>query len=128
MSKISVTKTKGVFGKYFIKLISSTIISVALLSLAFSFIFFKLDIDLGYLKYAAGFIAFSSSFIIALFCLTDFKNNLIIISIISQIPLLLFELFNFIRHGTDLKFYLINTALVITGALTAAIIKSLKKR
>ena len=86
MPKISSLNAKSVIIKFIAKSIMLTVVSVLLLSGAFSFIILKLDLDLSYCKYASYIICALTSFLVPFICLKPFKNNILFLSFASIIP------------------------------------------
>lgn len=84
--------------KYIIKIIVLTIASVGILTATLSYLAFKLDWDTSHLNILSVFIILISSIIITSISTTDFKNSLLLLSAISNIPLLIFSLLNVVFY------------------------------
>lgn len=128
MPKISATNSKGLFIGYFLRVLLSTIISIVLFSLISSLILLKLDLDLSVCKYLSVVIVLISSVIIAIVCTIGFKNNFLLLSVISEIPFALFILINMLVNSTNSIFCIIKLAVIFASALIISLIRSAKKR
>lgn len=128
MPKISTTNNKSLFLKFAVKSILISFLSVALLSAIASSVILKLDIDLDCLNYLSLAICGISAFITPIFTNNDFKNNFLLLSIISILPLILFSFINGIISKNTFIFILIKIAVEIAMAVLSAIIKTLRKR
>lgn len=127
MPKISSANAKSLLIKYIIKILLSSFFSVLLLSAAVSFAVLKLDIDTDVLKYASVVICGVSGFITAFISTLDFKNNLIVLSLVSVLPLLIFCVANFVANGTQTIFILIKIVVIIAAAVIVSLIRCSKK-
>lgn len=128
MPKISATNSKGLFITYFIKIALSTVLSIAVINSAVSLIFLKMDIDLSSGKYVGIAAAVITSVIVSLISTTGFKNNFLLLSAISVIPLALFIFVNMLINHTDSTICIIKLVCVFASAITVSFIKSAKKR
>lgn len=127
MPKITSSNTKGIFLRYLIKIVASSVLSVFILTAIMSFIVQKLDLDLKVLDYFAIAICVLSSGIISIVSISGFKNNYLIFSLISVIPLLLFTIINFCVIKSDSVIEIIKIAAIIIVSAIVAIIKSGRK-
>lgn len=128
MPKVSSTANKSLFIKFSAKSILSTIIFMLILSALSSLIIFKLDIDLKYEQYFTYVICAITAFITAYISLSDFKNNYLLVSVISVLPLTLFSLINGIVNKTAFYLLLIKIVVELISAMLSAITKILRKR
>lgn len=128
MPKISATNSKGLFITYFIKIALSTVLSIAVINSAVSLIFLKMDIDLSSGKYVGIAAAVITSVIVSLISTTGFKNNFLLLSAISVIPLALFIFVNMLINHTDSTICIIKLVCVFASAIIVSFIKSAKKR
>lgn len=128
MPKISATNSKGLFITYFIKIALSTVLSIAVINSAASLIFLKMDIDLSAGKYVGIAAAVITSVIVSLISTTGFKNNFLLLSAISVIPLALFIFVNMLINHTDSTICIIKLVCVFASAIIVSFIKSAKKR
>lgn len=128
MPKISTTNNKSLFFKFTVKSIMISFLSVALLSVTVSAVILKLDIDLDCLNYISIAICGVTAFITPLFTNSDFKNNFLLLSIVSILPLILFSFINGIVHKNAFIFIIIKIAVEIVMAVFSAIIKTIRKR
>lgn len=128
MPKISSTANKSLFVKLALKSILSTIIFILLFSILSTLLLLKLDLDLKYGEYFAYVICGLTAFITSYISLTDFKNNYVLVSIISISPLLLLSLINGIVNKTSFLLILLKIGIEIVLAILAAVTKILRKR
>lgn len=128
MPKISATNSKGLLTGYIIKIIASTALSVLALNSFVSLLFLKLDIDLSAGKYATVAICIISAVIISAVSTTGFKNNFLLLSVISVVPLAVFIFVNFLINKTDPGFFVFKLITVFAGAVIISFIKSAGKR
>lgn len=127
MKKIKSSLDKGLFINYFIRIAVFSAVSVFSLSAVFSFILYKLDLDISLTKYLSIGIVVISSFIIAYFSVKPFKNNGLLLGIISVVPLIIFSLINLIINSESIWIFLIKFVLcILIGGLSG--IYSIKKR
>ena len=128
MPKVSSTSNKSLFVKFSVKLILSTIILMIALSALSSLIILKLDIDLKYEQYFTYAICAITAFLTSYITLSDFKNNYLLVSVISVLPLTLFSFINGIVNKTAFYMILIKIAVELISAMLSAITKILRKR
>lgn len=128
MPKISSTANKSLFIKFALKSILSTAVLMLSLCALSSVIFLKLDLDLKYQEYFAYVICGVVSFITSYISLSDFKNNYLLVSIISVVPLILFSLINGIVNRTSFLLILAKLGIEIILAMLSAVTRILRKR
>lgn len=128
MPKISATNSKGLFITYFIKIAISSIASVLLFNTISSVIVLKLDLDLSAAGYVSIGISFLSSIIISLVSISGFKNNLLLLSVISVAPFVIFIFINFLVNKSNSIYFIIKLVLIFISAIIIALIKSSRKR
>lgn len=127
MPKITAGETKGLLIKYVIKIAVSTVLSIVVLNMLCSFIILKLDLDLSILQYAGTGICIASSIIVAFVSTSGFKNNFLMLSIISVMPLLVYTVVNFCVNKTGTVFIIIRVCAILVCAFAVSLIKSSKK-
>lgn len=128
MPKISVTDSKGLLFKYLIKIICSSILSVALLSSITSFILLKLDLDLSGIGVISAVITIISAVIVSSISITQFKNNLLMLSCISVTPLAIFVFINYLVNNTNSIILIVKLLGIFLSAIIVSFIKSARKR
>lgn len=128
MPKISATNSKSLFITYFIKIALSTAVSVIAINSIASVIFLKLDINLSASKYVGIAAAIITSIIVSMISTTGFKNNFLLMSIISVIPFALFIFINMLANHTDSTIGIIKLLCVFVCAVAVSFVKSAKKR
>lgn len=128
MPKISATNSKGLLTGYIIKIVFSTVLAVFGLNSIASLLILKLDIDLSAGKYTAVVICIISAVIISAVSTTGFKNNFLMLSIISVVPLAVFIFVNFLINKTEPGLFVFKLITVFAGAVIISFIKSARKR
>lgn len=128
MPKISATNSKGLFLTYFIKIAISSIASVLLFNLVSSAIVLKLDLDLSAAGYISIAVCLLSSIIISFVSISGFKNNFLLLSVISVVPFAVFVFINFLVNKSNSIYFIIKLALIFLSAIIIALIKSSRKR
>lgn len=128
MPKISATNSKGLFLTYFIKIIVSSTASVLLFNVLSAAVILKLDLDLSLTDYLSIGICLITSIIISLVSLSGFKNNFLLLAVISVVPFVIFIFINFLINDGNSVYFMIKLALIFAAAIAVALIKSAKKR
>ncbi len=128
MPKISATSSKGLFLTYFIKIVISSIASVMLFNSISSAIILKLDLDLSVAGYVSIAVCLLSSIIISITSISGFKNNFLLLSVISVVPFAVFVFINFLVNKSNSIYFIIKLALIFAVAIIVALIKSSRKR
>ena len=128
MPKISATSSKGLFLTYFIKIVISSIASVMLFNSISSAIILKLDLDLSVAGYVSIAVCLLSSIIISIISISGFKNNFLLLSVISVVPFAIFVFINFLVNKSNSIYFIIKLALIFAVAIIVALIKSSRKR
>lgn len=127
MPKISASNIKGLLINFIIKIALTTVLSILVQSLLFSFIALEFDIDLSFLKYFGVVITILSSIIISYVSTIGFKNNVMLLSVISVIPLLLLSIINFAVNNGSTTAILIKILGIILCSILVSVIKVSKK-
>lgn len=128
MPKISATNSKGLFLTYFIKIAISSIASILLFNAISSAIVLKLDLDLSVAGYISIAVCLLSSIIISFVSISGFKNNFLLLSVISVVPFAVFVFINFLVNKSNSIYFIIKLALIFVSAIIIALIKSSRKR
>lgn len=128
MPKISATNSKGLFLTYFIKIVISSIASVLLFSSISSAVILKFDLDLSAAGYVSIAISLLSAIIISLVSISGFKNNFLLLSVISVAPFAVFMFINFLINKSSSVNFIIKLVLIFVSAIIVALIKSSRKR
>ncbi len=123
MKKISFTASNSIIVKYVLKSLILSALCVILLTLCFSEFLFKLDLPTEGIKYITVVICFISSLVTSYFATSSFKNNGVLLGVISQIPLAVFIVVNFALHKNDVAFVLIKIAVIFVTAAAAGAIR-----
>lgn len=127
MPKISASNIKGLLINYTIRIVLTTVLSILAQSMLFSFIALQFDIDLSLLKYFGVVITILSSIIISYVSTIGFKNNVLLLSIISVMPLLLISIINFAVNKGSAPVILIKIFGIILCSILVSVIKVSKK-
>lgn len=128
MPKISATNSKKLFITYALKIVTATIISVVVLNCIAAFIMLKLDLDLSVSKYVTTAIVIIASIIISAVSITGFKNNFLLMSVISVLPLAIYVFSDFLINSSGSLYLFIKLIGVFLCAVIVSFIKSAKKR
>lgn len=128
MPKITTSNTKGLFIAYLIKIILSTVLSLFVFSSIFSFVTLKLDLDLKVIEYFSVAICAISSLVISYISISGFKNNYLILSVISVMPLVIFSIINFcVNKQGGFAFEIVKIAVIFVFSICVAVFKSTRK-
>lgn len=129
MKKISSSGATELLIKFIIKAVILTAISVMFFSWLFSFIIFKLDLDIKYLEYASYAVNILSSVIISYISVKSFKNNGFVMGMLSAVPLIIFSFINLIVNGNNIVHFLVKllAVLLISGVFGYLSAKKSKK-
>lgn len=128
MPKITASNTKGLFITYLARIILSTVLSLFIFSSIFSFVTLKFDLDLKVLEYFAVAICTLSSIIISYVSISGFKNNFLILSVISVMPLVIFSIINFcVNKEGGFAFEIVKVAVIFVFSICVAVFKSTRK-
>ena len=129
MKKISSSGATGLLIKFIIKAVILTAISVMFFSWLFSFIIFKLDLDIKYLEYASYAVNILSSVIISYISVKSFKHNGFVMGMLSAVPLIIFSFINLIVNGNNIVHFLVKllAVLLISGVFGYLSAKKSKK-
>ncbi len=126
MVRITANNVNHLLIKFIIKILLSTVISVTVFSSVSSFILLKLDADLGAAKYVGLAVVILSAFIISNISIRGFKNNLLVMSLFSVLPLAIFSIINFCVNKTDPVYVIIKVIAVFAVAFISSVIMSKK--
>lgn len=122
MQKISTSSTNKLLISFIIKSLITTALSIILLSLISGKIVHILDLNTNIIKYISIGICALSSAIISYISVSGIKNNVEIMGIISEIPLIIFSFINLLFHNQNFLFFFIKIVLIILiGAIFGAL-------
>lgn len=124
MVKITANNINRLLVKFILKIFLSTAVSVTVLTSVSAFILLKLDIDTGISKYIGFAVTVISAFIVSNISITGFKNNLLIMSLLSVLPLAVFTVVNFCVNKTEPVYVIIKVMLIFIAAFIASVIRS----
>ena len=128
MPKISATNSKKLFIVYVLKILLTTVLSVILFNCIASIILLKLDVDLSVSKYVSIAIVIVTAIIISAVSTTGFKNNYLLVSVISVVPFAIYVFSNFLVNNSSSTYFIIKLIGIFLCAVIVSIIKSAKKR
>lgn len=124
MQKISTTSTNKLLISFIIKSVITTALSIVLLSLISGKIVHILDLNTSIIKYISIGICAITSAIISYISVSGIKNNVEIMGIISEIPLIVFSFINLLFHNHNFLFFFIKIVLIVLiGAIFGALSK-----
>lgn len=128
MPKISIfAGTKGLFIKYFVKAIVSSVFIVLFCSGVLSVIVLKLDLDLSFIKYLSIAISIIIGFLVPYISISSFKNNYLPLAILSVIPYIIYLLINMLINN-NYTYGIIYIVVTIMISIFTAVLKSSKNR
>lgn len=113
MPKISSSGSKSLLFSFIIRVIIFSGIFILLLSLLFSFIVYKLDLDDNLLSYFSLVVTSLSAFFISYFSVKPFKNNGFAVGIISISPLIIYSFVNTIVFKNGFVIFLIKVLMML---------------
>lgn len=128
MPKISATNSKNLFILYFIKIFASGVLSVLILDALSSVIILKLDLSLQTAEYISIAIVLITALFTSFISIGGFKNNYLLMSLISVLPLAIFVFINFLINKSGSGIFIIKLAGIFICSALVALIKSAKKR
>ena len=129
MKKIKSVKSSNVIISYLLKVVISSILSLALITLAFSVAAVKLDWGQEAADIITVIISFLCAVIVGLLSLTGVKNNLVVLGILSELPLVFYSLVNLVFYENSVAYFAIKTCLMLlTGAVCGIIRTKRAKR
>ena len=111
--KINSSNANGLLIKFVIKSVLLTVVSVLFFSSIFSFIVYKADLDLKYLEYLSFGVCAFSAIITAYFSVKSFKNNGLVMGILSCLPLIIYSFINLLANGNNIMYFLIKLLIIL---------------
>ncbi|MBE6742027.1 MAG: TIGR04086 family membrane protein [Ruminococcaceae bacterium] len=118
MKKYATSSANKTVRSFIIKSVVTSVLSLFVLTYLFSFITYKLDIDLDFNNIFSIFIVAICSAVTSFISVKSMKNNGAFMGILSCILLLLFSLINTIVNNNSFVLFLIKAAIILlTGAL-----------
>lgn len=103
-----------------IKSVFYSVITVSVLTATFSKIVMFFDLDDNYCKYLGYIILFISAVIVGVLSTLKFKNSLILMSILSNLPVLILSVINSVANKSFIQI-LICIAVVILASVVASV-------
>ena len=118
-----IIKSKGVLMPFVLKSIVFNVVCTALMLLIFTSVIFKLDLGDEYYKIFAYMSVAITSFLTSLIAVKGYKNNIFVMSVLSNILLFVISVINSIINSDGLTL-LINIAVIVLCSLLSSIINS----
>lgn len=118
-----IIKSKGVLMPFVLKSIVFNVVCTALMLLIFTSVIFKLDLGDEYYKIFAYISVAITSFLTSLIAVKGYKNNIFVMSVLSNILLFVISVINSIINSDGLTL-LINIAVIVLCSLLSSIINS----
>lgn len=118
-----IIKSKGVLMPFVLKSIVFNVVCTALMLLIFTSVIFKLDLGDEYYTIFAYMSVAITSFLTSLIAVKGYKNNIFVMSVLSNILLFVISIVNSIINSDGLTL-LINIALIVLCSLLSSIINS----
>ena len=120
-------KTDNILLGFVLKSVFLSILFVAFLTAVFGKIVITLDLDNSYCLYLGYAVLFFTSFITALLSTMNFKNSLVLMCVLSNIPVIILSVINSIVNKSFVQL-VICAVIVIAGSLLSAIINAKRTR
>lgn len=118
-----IIKSKGVLMPFVLKSVVFNIVCTALMLLIFTSVIFKLDLGDEYYTIFAYMSVAIISFLTSLIAVKGYKNNIFVMSVLSNILLFVISVINSIINSDGLTL-LINIAVIVLCSLLSSIINS----
>lgn len=120
-------KTDSVLLGFVLKSVFLSIVFVAFLTAVFTKLTMMFDLDISYCSYFGYAVLFIASFATAFLTTINFKNSLVLMCILSNIPAIILSVINSIVNKSFLQL-VICTVIIIVGSLLSAIINAKRTR
>ena len=120
-------KTDSVLLGFVLKSVFLSIIFVAFLTAVFTKLTMMFDLDISYCSYFGYAVLFIASFATAFLTTMNFKNSLVLMCILSNIPVIILSVINSIANKSFLQL-VICAVIIIVGSLLSAIINAKRTR
>ena len=127
MPKISSTDNKRIILSFIFRVLVLSAASLLLINSLFSFLYLKLDLDLQSAKYLSFATVSLCSVMISFGSLLGYKQNYMLLSLLSIIPLSLFIIINTIVNRESFLYFCIKIILIVIFSVCIAILKSVRK-
>lgn len=118
-----IIKSKGVLMPFVLKSIVFNVVCTALMLLIFTSVIFKLDLGEEYYTIFAYISVAITSFLTSLIAVKGYKNNIFVMSVLSNMLLFVISVINSIINSDGLTL-LINIAVIVLCSLLSSIINS----
>lgn len=118
-----IIKSKGVLMPFVLKSVVFNVVCTALMLLIFTSVIFKLDLGDEYYTIFAYMSVAITSFLTSLIAVKGYKNNIFVMSVLSNILLFVISVVNSIINSDGLTL-LINIAVIVLCSLLSSIINS----
>ncbi len=123
------SNTNSLITSYIIKILISTLSSLFATVSISSYVVLKLDLDLKYCNTISIICACICSFVISFVSTFSFKNNGLLMGLMSICPLILYSFFTFLFGNNTIVLFLIKLVLcIIISAITGYISTNKNKR
>lgn len=120
-------KTDSVLLGFVLKSVFLSIVFVAFLTAVFTKLTMMFDLDISYCPYFGYAVLFITSFATAFLTTMNFKNSLVLMCILSNIPAIILSVINSIVNKSFLQL-VICAVIIIVGSLLSAIINAKRTR
>lgn len=118
-----IIKSKGVLMPFVLKSVVFNVVCTSLMLLIFTLVIFKLDLGDEYYTIFAYMSVAITSFLTSLIAVKGYKNNIFVMSVLSNILLFVISFINSIINSDGLTL-LINIAVIVLCSLLSSIINS----
>ncbi|WP_297129097.1 hypothetical protein [uncultured Eubacterium sp.] len=120
-------KTDSVLLGFVLKSVFLSIVFVAFLTAVFTKLTMMFDLDISYCSYFGYVVLFIASFATAFLTTINFKNSLVLMCILSNIPAIILSVINSIINKSFFQL-VICAVIIIVGSLLSAIINAKRTR
>lgn len=124
MKKTATENANHIILGYVIKMIVTGVASILLYSYAFSLLAVRLDWGYDMADVLTLIICALSALSVAFVSLTGLKKHLLAMGIISEIPLMIYSLFNLIFNDNSIVFFAVKLVIMLLSGALCAVIKT----
>ena len=121
------TKFDNVLLGFIIKSVFLSVVIVAFLTAILSKVVLAFDLDNSYCAYLGFFILFITAVAVGFLSTVKFKNNLILMSVLSNLPILILSVINSIVNKSFVQFC-ISVVIIAFGSVLASVFNAKRTR
>lgn len=121
------TKFDNILIGFIVKSVFLSVVCIAFFAAALSKLAMGLDLDNSYYKYLGYFILFLSSFLTAFISTVKFKNSLVLMCLLSNLPVIILSVINSFVNKSFVQF-VINILIIVVSCAVAAVLNAKRSR